>query len=142
MKGATIFALCAVLMCSACVDTTTFVSGYVGDKPIGFVRVQQFLYGQLNYSNTLYGIIQTGNLDIGFQQLTNMFTTLVAAYVAGDVAKAKEVTSQLASAGATKVQIKTIDSAAKQAATALKAGNVSKGIDAGLFQQGGTVFKQ
>lgn len=141
MKALTLFFATSLLFAS-CAETSTIVTGYKGNKPIGSVVQRHFLYGQENYSNTLFGIIDSSNLDIGFQQFANMFATLTAAYIAGDVAKAKEVTTQLANAGATKTQIAQIKTAAQQAAHTEDAANVAKGLDAGVFTPGGTVFKQ
>jgi hypothetical protein len=131
----------APLLLIACADTRTTVDKYVGGKPIGAVETHQFLWGKMNLAVAPFGITYMGNLDIGWKQFCNMFSALVAAYVAGDVAKAQEVTKQLESAGATKVQVTSIKAAAANQAEKIKANTTQYGqaVGAGAAPTVGTV---
>jgi len=142
MKSFLSFLLVCLLM--ACADTTTVVTGYKGKQPIGYVKTSQRMWGTLNYSNSLYGIIQTGELNIGFQQFTSMVTSLVAAYAAFDLAKAQQITQQLKDAGATQTQLaqinataavqsQTIAAGVTNATTAAKLSHFQTAVGAGLF---------
>jgi len=112
----------AFLLVVSCAQTDTNITGYVGGRPIGRHKVSQVLYGKLTTESGLFQESTMGNLDVGFKYLANLITALVTAYIAGDVAQAREITTQMASKGATAVQIEQIRAAAAAQAAAITAG--------------------
>jgi F420-0:gamma-glutamyl ligase-like protein len=77
-----------------------------------------------------------GDFNQSFQAATDAIKSLVTslglAYIAGDIAKAREITSQLASKGVTQTQLAKInaDAAANAALVNAKAGTINNAIKA------------
>jgi len=65
MKSLTAWA-CVLVFVVSCADTKTTISSWTKYGPVGTVETHQFIWGEQNFSNSLFGIIQSGNLDIGF----------------------------------------------------------------------------
>lgn len=105
----------------SCAEMETTITGYSAGRPIGTHKVRQYVYGKQSTESLLFLERTMGNLDIGFAKAANLFASLVAAYIAGDVARAREVTSQMAAAGATKAQIEKARLAAQTEALQISA---------------------
>lgn len=131
-----------LLLLISCAETTTTITGYERGKPIGTHETRTIVYGKHSTSSLLFMEQTMANLDIGFGKLANLAALLVSAYIAGDVARAREVTDQMAAAGATKAQITKIQTAAKTEALRISAGTTGEGIKAGLFAPEAATFIQ
>lgn len=76
------------------------------------------------------------------QQFFQFLGAFTAAYLAADVQKVQELTTQMAAAGATRVQIANIQAKAAADATAAGADLTKFGITGGLFKPAATQFIQ
>lgn len=138
----TLLSITALLVCVACAGTKMSITSYDHGKPIGTFETHTFLYGKQTVDCDAFGIVVAVNLDVGAKIFAGLVKDLVSAYVTGDVLKAREITSQMASAGATKAQVAQIDAAAKTKAAEINAGTTGKAIDNKLFAPEATPFTQ
>ncbi len=123
-------ALAVVIICAGtgCVQTRTTVTRYDGGRPIGEHVYTQFLYGKVSHECGLFADSIVSNLDVGFANLANLIRSLIAAYIAGDVAKVQEVKYQIQAKGVSEAKLAQIDAQAKAAADQIKAGVVKQGL--------------
>ena len=140
-KSIILACLCSLLLLS-CAQTETVVTSYDGGKPIGTHKVTQFLYGKTTNDSGLFDEATTMNHDTGFKLLTQLIGSLTAAYIAGDVQKAAELTKQIANTNATNLAKQKAMLDAQTAAAAQGADLTKFGITNGLFTKEATVFRQ
>lgn len=129
-------------LCISCAETKTTITGYDKGRPVGTHETRTLVYGKHTTDSEPFGTTTMANLDVGFGKLANLVAALVAAYVAGDVAKAEEATAQMANAGATKTQITKLQTAAQTEAIRIKAGTTGEAIKGGLFAPEAATFVQ
>jgi hypothetical protein len=143
-----VYATWAVLMALfasfvSCAKTETTVTGYSrGGQPMGTAKVTQFVWGKLNAEVTPFGLVHSGNLDIGFKYFTQAVVSLAGAIYYGRLQLANETTKQLQNAGMTQVQIAQLNADLQKSLATIGFEQTKAAINRGLFTPAGAVFKQ